>query len=154
MDNTLKRKILSNKRLRRAYLNKEFRRYCRYYFSNYYTFEMPLFMEQVYKALQEGKNVFIEAFRNSAKTTLAQMYLNYVVANKKRRHIMWYSDTGEGSTDNLMYVANTLIDNARFIRDYGNLYYDENPTKFKSKTVKGKSKYITENEVLLTGMSL
>gem|GEM_PF-3878314 len=46
------------------------------------------------------------------------MYLNNVVANRKRRHIMWYSDTGEGSTDNLMYVANSFIENDRFIRDY------------------------------------
>ena len=135
-------------------MNKNLYRYCRYYFSNYYTFPTPEFILPVYKALEEWKNVFFEAFRYSAKTTLAQMYLNNIVANRKRRHIMWYSDTGEGSTDNLMYVANSFIENDRFIRDYWHLYYDENPTKFKSKTIKGKSKYITENECLLSGMSL
>ena len=53
------------------------------------------------------------------------MYLNNVVANRSRRHIMRYSETGDSSSDNLMYVANTFIENKRFVRDYGGLFYDE-----------------------------
>lgn len=96
----------------------------------------------------------MKTFRNSAKTTLTQMHVNNCVSQRKRRHIMWYSDTGESSEENLMYVANSLIENERFITDYGQLYYDENAGKYSGKTIKGKKKFITENEVLLAGMSM
>lgn len=154
MDKVLRKKILDNPRYRRPYMAKNLYRYCRWYFRHYYTFPTPEFLLPVYRALEEWKNIMFEAFRNSAKTTLTQMYLNNVVAKRSRRHIMRYSDTGEGSEENLMYVANSFIENDYFLRDYGQLYYDENANKFSGKTIKGKSKFITENDVLLVGMSL
>jgi len=49
----IKKEILNNRKLRRAYMNKNLYRYCRYYFSNYYTFPTPEFILPVYKALEE-----------------------------------------------------------------------------------------------------
>ena len=154
MNQELKRQILNNPKYRRPYMAKNFYRYCRFYYPQYYTFSTPAFLMPVYKAMEEWKNVFMKTFRNSAKTTLTQMYVNNCVSQRKRRHIMRYSDTGESSEENLMYVANSLIENERFITDYGQLYYDENAGKYSGKTIKGKKKFITENEVLLAGMSM
>lgn len=143
---------------RKRYFMQDFFWYCRYYFREYYTFDTPECLIQIYNALQEWKNVFVEWFRWSAKTTIAQMYVSYCIAYKKRRNIMWYSQTIDNAEENLTYISNSFIGDTdwweRFVRDFWNLYYPEYTTKQTQKKIKRIDKFITENDCYVRAMSL
>lgn len=151
--------FLNEDHIRRMhYLEWRLRKYCMYYFSNYFTFETPEFHKRVYKALAAEKNIYFEWFRNSAKTTILQMYVNHCIATRNRRNIMWYWATTDPAEENLTYIANALIgddeQSKRFVDDYWQLYYEEVSGKYQDKKTKGKNKFITENEIYVRAMGL
>ena len=143
---------------RKRYFMQDFFWYCRYYFREYYTFDTPECLIQIYNALQKWKNVFVEWFRWSAKTTIAQMYVSYCIAYKKRRNIMRYSQTIDNAEENLTYISNSFIGDTdwweRFVRDFWNLYYPEYTVKQTQKKIKRIDKFITENDCYVRAMSL
>lgn len=143
---------------RKAYFENDFYKYCNYYFDEYYSFDTPECLLKYYKALEEWKNVYFKWFRWCAKTTIAQMFVNYVIAYKKRRNIMRYSQTIDNAQENLTYVANSFIwdtdGGERFIRDFGNLYYPEFSARGSQKKIKRLDKFITENDCYIRAMSL
>jgi len=149
---------MKEKPFRKAYFERDFYKYCNYYFNEYYSFDTPDCLLKYYKALESWKNVYFKWFRWSAKTTIAQMYVNYCIAYKKRRNIMWYSQTIESAEENLTYIANSLIwewDSwERYIRDFWNLYYRDENIKHTTKKQKRLNKFITENECYVRAMSL
>lgn len=136
----------------------DFFHFCNYYFREYYSFDTPKALMQYYSDLNKWKNVFFEWFRGCAKTTIAQMYVIRNILYKKRRNIMWYSQTIDNAQENLTYIANSLINDGwigeRICMDYGNLYYPENITRNGLKKQKTLSKFITENNVYIRAMSL
>ena len=144
---------------RRKFFTNAFYNYCTYYFREYYSFDTPNCLLRYYKALQEWKNVYFKWFRWSAKTTIAQMYVNYCIAYKKRRNIMRYSQTIDNAEENLTYIANSFIWDTdgweRFIRDFWNIYYWDNWLQRKGqKKIKRLDKFVTENECYVRAMSL
>lgn len=149
---------MQNRLFRKSYLEKDFFWYCRYYFREYFSFDTPNCLKQYYRALEQWKNVYFKWFRWSAKTTIAQMFVNYCIAYKKRRNIMRYSQTIDNAEENLMYVANSFIWDTdwweRFVRDFGNLYYPDYTIKQGQKKIKRVDKFITENECYVRAMSL
>ena len=149
---------IKNKTFRKTYLGRSFYKYCQYYFREYYSFDTPDCLRRYYKALQEGKNVYFKGFRGSAKTTIAQMYVNYCIAYKTRRNIMWYSQTIDNAEENLLYIANSFIWDTdwgeRFIKDFGNIYYPEFTTRGWQRKLKRVDKFVTENECYVRAMSL
>ena len=149
---------MKEKPFRKAYFERDFYKYCNYYFNEYYSFDTPDCLLKYYKALESWKNVYFKWFRWSAKTTIAQMFVNYCIAYRKRRNIMWYSQTIESAEENLTYIANSLIwewDSwERFIRDFWNLYYRDENIKHTTKKQKRLNKFITENECYVRAMSL
>lgn len=151
-------KLQTDGDFRYRFFEKRFFKFCRYYFREYYSFETPPCLVQVYKALASWKNIFIKGFRGSAKTTIAQMYVSYCIAYKKRRNIMRYSQTIDNAEENLTYIANSFIWDtdwgARFVNDFGNIYYPEYSTKWGSKKIKRIDKFVTENECYVRAMSL
>lgn len=122
-------KIQNSTAFRRAYYKQDFFGYCNYYFREYYSFKTPDCLLRYYEALESGKNVYFKGFRGSAKTTIAQMYVNYCIAYKARRNIMWYSQTIDNAEENLTYIANSFIGDTdggeRFVKDFGNIYYPD-----------------------------
>lgn len=144
--------------LRNKYFECNFFDFCRFYFMEYYTFETPECLIQIYEALQEWKNIFIEWFRWSAKTTIAQMYVSWCIAYRKRRNIMRYAQTIDNAEENLTYIANSFIGDTdsweRFVRDYWSLYYPEYSIKWWQKKIKRIDKFITENDCYVRAMSL
>ena len=100
---------MQDKVFRRAFFEPRFYEYCNYYFREYFSFPTPPCLRAIYTALEQGKNVFIKGFRGSAKTTIAQMYINNCIAYKRRRNIMRYSQTIDSAEENLTYIANSLI---------------------------------------------
>ena len=149
---------MKEKPFRKAYFERDFYKYCNYYFNEYYSFNTPDCLLKYYKALESWKNVYFKWFRWSAKTTIAQMFVNYCIAYKKRRNIMRYSQTIDSAEENLTYVANSFIWDTdwweRFIRDFGNLYYPEFAIKWWQKKIKRLDKFVTENECYVRAMSL
>ena len=150
--------IKENQVARKYYYSKDFFWFCRNYFREYFTFDTPECLIKIYDALESWKNVFIEWFRWSAKTTITQMYVAWCIANKFRRNIMWYSQTIDNATENLTYIANSFIWDTeswwRFVRDYWNLYYPETIIKQGQKKMKRVDKFVTENECYVRAMSL
>lgn len=144
--------------LRNKYFEFNFYDFCKFYFMEYYTFETPECLLDIYEALEEWKNVFIEWFRGSAKTTIAQMFVSRCIAYKKKRNIMRYAQTIENAEENLTYIANSFIWDTdwweRFIRDYWNLYYPEYAIRWWQKKIKRIDKFITENDCYVRAMSL
>ena len=158
MDELLINKIKENKEVRKYYYSKDFFWYCNYYFREYYSFDTPKCLLRYYQAIEQWKNVYFKWFRWSAKTTIAQMYVNYCIAYKKRRNIMWYSQTIDNAEENLTYIANSFIwdtDNwERFVFDFWNLYYPEYANRWWQKKIKRIDKFVTENECYIRAMSL
>lgn len=151
--------ILKNSSLlRNKYFERGFFDFCRFYFMEYYTFDTPECLLWIYEALEDWKNVFIEWFRWSAKTTIAQMYVSRCIAYKKRRNIMRYAQTIDNAEENLTYIANSFIwdtdSGERFVRDHGNLYYPEYKIQNWQKKIKRIDKFITENDCYVRAMSL
>lgn len=144
--------------LRFKYFEQSFFDFCKFYFMEYYTFETPQCLIEIYQALEQWKNVCIEWFRGSAKTTIAQMYVSWCIAYRKRRNIMRYAQTIDNAEENLTYIANSFIWDTdwweRFIRDYWNLYYPEFFSKQWQKKIKRIDKFITENDCYVRAMSL
>lgn len=149
---------MKEKIFRKAYFERDFYKYCNYYFNEYYSFDTPDCLLRYYEALESWKNVYFKWFRWSAKTTIAQMFVNYCIAYKKRRNIMRYSQTIDSAEENLTYVANSFIWDTdwweRFIRDFGNLYYPEFSIRWWQKKIKRLDKFVTENECYVRAMSL
>ncbi len=158
MDELLINKIKENKEIRKYYYSKDFFWYCNYYFREYYSFDTPKCLLKYYKAIEQWKNIYFKWFRWCAKTTIAQMYVNYCIAYKKRRNIMRYSQTIDNAEENLTYIANSFIwdtDNwERFVFDFWNLYYPEYKTMNWQKKIKRIDKFVTENECYVRAMSL
>lgn len=147
-----------SKAFRKGVFEKRFYNFCNYYFREYYSFTTPPCLVKYYNALASWKNVYFKWFRWSAKTTIAQMYVTYAIAYKKRRNIMWYSQTIDNATENLTYIANSFIWDTpwweRFVRDHWNLYYPEYANRWGSKKIKRIDKFVTENECYVRAMSL
>ena len=158
IDEMIANRIQADVWARRYYYSQDFFWYCNYYFREYYSFDTPDCLLKYYQALEQWKNVYFKWFRWSAKTTIAQMYVNYCIAYKKRRNIMWYAQTIDNAEENLTYVANSFIWDTdwweRFIRDFGNLYYPEFINRWWQKKMKRIDKFVTENECFVRAMSL
>lgn len=150
--------IKTSKTARNYYFGKDFFWFCNFYFREFYTFDTPNCLLRYYEALESWKNVYFKWFRWSAKTTIAQMYVAWCIANKYRRNIMWYSQTIDNAEENLTYIANSFIWDTdwgeRFVRDYWNLYYPEYKTQNWQKKMKRIDKFITENFCYIRAMSL
>lgn len=86
------------------------------------------------------------------------MFVAWNIAYKKRRNIMRYSQTIDNAEENLTYIANAFIGDTdggeRFIRDFGNLYYADQPERNGQKRIKRIDKFVTENECYVRAMSL
>lgn len=144
--------------LRKEYFEECFYEFCCFYFKEYFSFDTPECLLQIYEALENWKNVFIEGFRGCAKTTITQMYVIRNIIYKKKRNIMRYSQTIDNSEENLTYIANSLINEGnqweRICRDFWNLFYADTPTRNGLKKQKTISKFITENHCYIRAMSL
>ena len=144
--------------VRYTYFEESFFEFCKFYFMEYYSFDTPDCLLRYYEALEQGKNVYFKGFRWSAKTTIAQMYVSWCIAYKKRRNIMRYSQTIDNAEENLTYISNSFIwdtdGGERFIRDFWNLYYPDFIIKQGQKKIKRIDKFVTENNCYVRAMSL
>lgn len=145
------KKVIDGTPDERKYLcEQDFSLFMAYYFLNYIKYPFAGFhfeMFQDLKDLMTGKyrEVAWIMFRESAKTSIAKIFLVYLICYKKKKYINVDSFDKENSERILFDIVNTLQTNNRLIADFGQLY--NAPREQDKATVKRVSNFITNNDI-------
>lgn len=144
-------KVVSGTPDERKYLcEQDFSLFMAYYFLDYIKYPFAGFhfdMFQDLKDLLAGiyREVAWIMFRESAKTSIAKIFLVYLICYKKKKYINVDSFDKENSERILFDIVSTLQGNNRLIADFGQLY---NAPREKDKaTMKRVSNFVTNNEI-------
>lgn len=146
-------KVINGKRNERVYLcEQEFALFAMYYFAEHFTYAIPGFQWVMYKLLNEltrGKFRFLLwiMFRESAKTTIAKVYVVYCIAYRKKRFINWDSYDKSNSEQALFDISTWLQMNRRLIADFGQLFYEDPKMSARYSRMKRMGEFITTNRV-------
>jgi len=148
---------IAAKRDARVYLcERSFALFAMYYFAEFFTYAVPAFQWAMYEALDEfvkGRFRFLlwVLFRESAKSTIAKIYVVYCVAYRKKRFINWDSYDKANSEAALFDIATWLQTNHRLVADFGQLFYEDR--KAKDPSMKRIGEFITTNRVKVKAYS-
>lgn len=146
--------------LRTAICGEEPMYFAMYYFSQYFTYEIPPFHFDFYQDCKDLTNGVLDeagwvAFRDSAKTSLAKIALAcWCICYKKKRYINWDSYDKGNAESALFDITLALQTNRKLIADFGQLYYKK-PARDALSEAKMKriSNFITENGVKVEAFS-
>lgn len=121
-----------------------------YYFSEYFTYRIPEFHYDFYddaEALASGtmKEAAWIAFRESAKTSIAKIFLVWLIAYKKKKYINADSYDKENAERILFDVVLALQTNYKLKADFGELYNVSRSSD--ESTMKRVSNFVTNNKV-------
>lgn len=138
---------------------REFMYFAIFYFPEYFTHRIPGFHYDFYDDCNTLANSDIDevawiAFRDSAKTSVAKIFLCYLICTKKKRYINVDSYDKSNSEQILFDTTISLQTNKRLISDFGHLYYKK-PQKDALSEAKLKriNNFITENGVKVEAFS-
>lgn len=138
---------------------REFMYFAIYYFPEYFTHKIPLFHYDMYddcNALSNGDidEVAWIIFRDSAKTSIAKIFLCYLICCKKKQYINVDSYDKSISEAILFDTTISLQTNKKLISDFGHLYYKK-PSKDAMSEAKLKriNNFITEHGVKVEAFS-
>lgn len=151
----LLKEILSKKETRVYYLQHNFLTFCLYYFSNSFHYpRVAPFHKDWCLAIQEWWNVYIEWFRESAKTMIVwMMYDIWCIVYQKKRFICALSYDWSSAKDYLFKIAIQLQTNEKLINDFWQLFYWD-WTQVRKSQRKSIAEFITENDVKLKAFSI
>ena len=126
----LSRMIEGSKKERVFLAEHSFGLFCLYYFSNYFQYPLADYhydFAQDAEDLTEGKirEIVWIAFRESAKTTFAKLFIIWLIANKRKKYINVDSFDKENAERILFDVAYELVNNKRLQSDFGVLFSKE-----------------------------
>lgn len=127
-----------------------------YYFPQFFTYPIAPFHWDMYddlKDLRDGNITQLAwiAFRESAKTSLAKMYIMYCIAYKKKHYINYDSFTKKNAEKALFDITVQLQTNQKLIADFGQLYNE--PSTREKKTKKTISDFLTSNGIKVEAFS-
>lgn len=151
-------KVITGKKEERKYLcEQEFALFAMYYFAEFFTYKIPAFQWVMYRLLNEltrGRFRFLlwVMFRESAKTTIAKIYVVYCIAYRKKRFINWDSYDKGNAEAALFDIATWMQTNHRIVADFGQLFYEERKDSRQSQ-MKRVSEFITTNRVKVKAYS-
>lgn len=150
------RKTNRNERL--YLLEQEFAAFAMYYFPEFFVFKIPAFQWLMYRALKafaQGKFRFIlwVMFRESAKTSIAKMFVVYCIVYRKKRFINWDAYDKGNAEAALFDVATWLQTNEDLISDFGQLFYEDPRIAAKQAKIKKVSEFVTANRVKIKAYS-
>ena len=146
---------MKDKGRRIKYCRDNFMIFCLYYFSSSFHFPwIAWFHKNWCKAVEEWRNIYLEWFRESAKTLIIGIaYDIWCIVYKKKRFICAFSYEWKNANDYLFKIAVQLQTNERIINDFWQLFYwESNNTKQSQK--KSISEFITENDIKLKAFSM
>ena len=153
-------KVVSGHRNERVYIcEQEFAAFAMYYFAEFFTYKIPGFQWLMYKALNEftrGKFKFLlwVMFRESAKTTIAKIYVVYVICYRKKRFVNWDAYDKGNAEAALFDIATWLQTNSRLLNDFGQLFYEESSRDaVRYAKMKRINEFITSNRVKVKAYS-
>lgn len=127
-----------------------------YYHPEFFYYAIPPFHWDLYDDFEcltngELKEAAWIAYRESAKTSIAKIGIEWLIANKKKRFINVDAFDKGNAEGVLLDVAVSLQTNKRLISDYGQLFFQEGE-KEKSQ-MKRIGSFITENDVRVEAFS-
>lgn len=152
-------KVITGHRNERVYLcEQEFALFAMYYFAEYFTYAIPGFQWMMYKALNEfirGRFKFLLwiMFRESAKTTIAKVYVIYCICYQKKRFIN-YDSYDKGNAESALFDISTWLQtNKRLIQDFGQLYFESIKARSQEQKMKRLTEFVTANKVKVKAYS-
>ena len=92
-----------------------------YYFSDDFITNLADFHYEWIEALFSDKDILLEGFRGSIKTSIVSAVVSFKVTNKFCNFVVWQSYEDGASTRNTTQIAIKLLSN-RLMRDYGKLF--------------------------------
>lgn len=138
--------------------------FCMYYFSHFFTYPSAPFHFQFFEDCEKLATLELTeaawiAFAESAKTSIAKMFVTWCICYKKKRYITVVSYSTENSEAFLNDVSTWLRTNKKLVGDFGRLY-----KKYKKKKtvgdpeededkVKRMSTFMTENKIKVEAFS-
>lgn len=143
---------------RKYVCGKEFAYFAFYYFFDFFTYDpAPFhwdFMEDCNKFVSgELDEIAWIAFRESAKTTIAKIYVTWLICYRHKKYIAWDSYDGTNAESALFDITIFLQTNPRILNDFGKLYRKRKHQKTKQEqetdepTMRRIGNFITENKV-------
>ena len=92
-------------------------------------------------------------FRESAKTSIAKIFITYCIVYKKKRFIN-YDSYDKGNAEAALFdIATWLQTNEALITDFGQLFYEEPRKADKHAQLKRIAEFITKNGIKIQAYS-
>lgn len=135
-----------------------------FYFTEYFTYPFADFHFQLFEDCERlAKRQISEAlwaiFRESAKTTIAKIFVTYLICTEQAHFINWDSYAKENSEAALYDISTWLRSNKKIINDYGKLYKKHKKKLMPSDEeadedrIHRMSSFITENDIKIEAFS-
>ncbi len=127
-----------------------------YYFPEFFTYQIAPYHYDFYDDCKKLTNGELDeaawiAFAESAKTSIAKIFLTWCICFKKKRYINYDSYDKGNSEVALFNVVLWLQTNRRLIADFGQLYYRKRNNQEAS--MKRISNFVTENHIKVEAFS-
>lgn len=128
-------KMISGTRDERVFISKNsFGLFCVYYFRDYFKYALAPYHYDFFQDCHDLvdnkiKEVAWIAFRESGKTSIAKLYIIWLIATEGRKYINIDSFDKENAERILFDVAYEMSNNARFKADFGVLFSKERSIK-------------------------
>lgn len=160
--------LVQKKNFRKALGKKSLFYFGLIYFPQMFTYESAPFHKRWAKKMsfkrkvidEDGSSSWVKftyfilmAFRGSAKTSWAKIKVVRDICYGRRKYIGYVCYEMDASKAALLDIANWLQTNKRIIRDFGNLYFDPEMEKNRSKE-KGKGNFVTTNGIRVKALSI
>lgn len=152
-------RVIRGSRDTRVYLcEQEFAAFALYYFSEFFTYDVPSFQWRMYAWLNDftrGRFTYLLwiMFRESAKTTIAKIYVVYCIAYRKKRFINWDAFDKGNAEAALFDITTWLQTNKRIIADFGQLFIEDAKMASRYARMKRMGEFITTNKVKVKAYS-
>ena len=155
--------VKSGSKEQRVYAcEKSFPHFCYYYFTEYFTKKSAPFHWDFFQDCQDMvdgklKEVAWIAFRESAKTSVAKLFILWCILYKKKHYINYDSYDKSNSESALFDIAINLQSNKKILADFGQVYYPSSQktlgNDLKETKIKRISNFITETGVKVEAFS-
>ncbi len=141
---------------------KSFPHFAYYFFTEYFTYKSAGFHWDFYEDCQKLSDGTLKeaawiAFRESAKTSIAKIFITWCLLYGKKRYINYDSYDKSNSEAALFDIAVSLQTNKKILADFGQLYYPSRQKAadgdLKEAKIKRISNFITENKVKVEAFS-
>lgn len=142
--------------IRKYICSKFFFLFAIFYFSEFFIFKIPPFHEWFYSDAErlttgELTEALWIAFRESAKTSIAKIFIIWCICYKKKYYICYDCYNKENSEAALFDITVELQTNEKIIGDFGHLYTEKREKE--ESQIKRISSFLTTNKIRVRAFS-